>query len=186
MSLVIIGKGGHSKVVASAVGGDAFVRYCVSEEYETRPELWRSRSIIAIGDNYARKRISEFVRNPKMVVHNSAHMDNRNSHFSRGTFVGAGSVIEPAVLIGMHCIINTNSTICHDSHVGSFSHVAPGAVMLGNSSIGECTLLGANSVVREGVKIGDNCIIGMGSVVTKDIPDNSTAFGNPCRLVNTK
>ena len=44
----------------------------------------------------------------------------------------------------------------------------------------------ANSVVLPGVQIGDNVIIGAGSVVTKDIPSNSIAVGNPCKVIKTK
>ena len=42
---------------------------------------------------------------------------------------------------------------------------------------------GANVVVCPGVTVGDNCVIGAGSVVTSDIPDNSFAAGNPCRVI---
>ena len=41
--------------------------------------------------------------------------------------------------------------------------------------------MGAN--VLNGIKIGKNCIVGAGSVVTKDIPDNWVAYGNPCKLI---
>ena len=40
-----------------------------------------------------------------------------------------------------------------------------------------------NVIVLPGVTIGDNVIIGAGSVVTKDIPDNKIAYGNPCRII---
>ena len=43
--------------------------------------------------------------------------------------------------------------------------------------------IGANSVVLPGVNIGDNSIIGAGSIVTKDIPPNVVAVGNPCRIM---
>jgi maltose O-acetyltransferase len=43
--------------------------------------------------------------------------------------------------------------------------------------------LGGNSVVNPGVTIGDNAVIGAGSVVTKDIPANVIAVGNPCRVI---
>ncbi len=49
--------------------------------------------------------------------------------------------------------------------------------------IGNNVWIGGNVVVLPGVKIGDNCVIGAGSVVTKDIPDNSVAVGNPCRVI---
>lgn len=49
--------------------------------------------------------------------------------------------------------------------------------------IGKDCWFGANVVVCPGVTIGDNCVIGAGSVVVKDIPENSFAAGNPCRVI---
>ncbi len=49
--------------------------------------------------------------------------------------------------------------------------------------IGENTWIGANVVIVPGIKIGKNVVIGAGSVVTKDIPDNVIAVGNPCRVL---
>ena len=49
--------------------------------------------------------------------------------------------------------------------------------------IGKDCWFGANVVVCPGVNIGDNCVIGAGSVVTRDIPANSFAAGNPCRVI---
>ena len=49
--------------------------------------------------------------------------------------------------------------------------------------IGNNVWIGANSVVLPGVTIGDNSVIGAGSVVTKDIPANVVAVGNPCRVL---
>lgn len=51
--------------------------------------------------------------------------------------------------------------------------------------IGNNCWLGANVVVCPGVTIGDGCVIGAGSVVVKDIPANSFAAGNPCRVIRT-
>ena len=52
--------------------------------------------------------------------------------------------------------------------------------------IGDNVWIGMNSVVLPGVKIGSNVVIGANSVVDKDIPDNSIALGNPCRVVKRK
>ena len=49
--------------------------------------------------------------------------------------------------------------------------------------IGKDCWFGANVVVCPGVTVGDNCVIGAGSVVTRDIPPNSFAAGNPCRVI---
>ena len=51
--------------------------------------------------------------------------------------------------------------------------------------IGSDCWFGANVVVCPGVTIGENCVIGAGSVVTRDVPANSFAAGNPCRVIRT-
>lgn len=49
--------------------------------------------------------------------------------------------------------------------------------------LGKNCWIGANTVIVPGVTIGDNSVIGAGSVVTKDIPQNAVAVGNPCRVM---
>ena len=43
--------------------------------------------------------------------------------------------------------------------------------------------IGANVIVKKGVTIGENTVVGMNSVVTKDLPPNSIAVGNPCKVI---
>lgn len=50
-------------------------------------------------------------------------------------------------------------------------------------TIGNNVWLGGNVVVNPGIHIGNNVVIGSGSVVTKDIPDNVIAVGNPCKII---
>lgn len=57
---------------------------------------------------------------------------------------------------------------------------------VGPITIGDNVWLGMNTVVMPGVSIGNNVVIGAGSVVTSDIPDNSIAFGSPCKVVQEK
>ncbi|NHF60262.1 sugar O-acetyltransferase [Flavobacteriaceae bacterium TP-CH-4] len=52
-------------------------------------------------------------------------------------------------------------------------------------TIGDNVWIGGNTVLMPGVSIGDNVTIGAGSVVTKDIPNNVLAYGNPCKVVRT-
>lgn len=49
--------------------------------------------------------------------------------------------------------------------------------------IGNHVWIGGNVCIMGGVTIGDNVVIGAGSVVTKNIPDNTLAYGNPCRVI---
>ena len=50
-------------------------------------------------------------------------------------------------------------------------------------TIGDNVWIGGGALILPGVTIGNNVVIGAGSVVTKDIPDNVIAVGNPCRVI---
>lgn len=52
-------------------------------------------------------------------------------------------------------------------------------------TIGNDVWIGGNVSILPGVIIGDNCVIGAGSVVSKNIPDNSVAVGNPCKVIKS-
>lgn len=101
----------------------------------------------------------------------------------KGTFIGKGAVINAETRIGSNCIVNTGSIIEHDCNIGNFVHVSPGSTICGGVKIGNNTHIGANSTIIQYKTIGENTIIGAGSIVTKDINDNVTAYGNPCREV---
>lgn len=58
-----------------------------------------------------------------------------------------------------------------------------GEIEKGKVTIGNNVFIGVKTVIMPGVTIGDNCIIGACSLVTKSIPDNSIAFGQPARVV---
>ena len=77
-------------------------------------------------------------------------------------------------------------------HIDEESYVASGAIIFShdfsrnihtNTYIGKKCFIGANAIIMPGLKIGNHCIIGAGSVVTKDIPDNCIAAGNPAKII---
>jgi NDP-sugar pyrophosphorylase family protein len=84
--------------------------------------------------------------------------------------IGPGFISAPGSIILSH----DASTIIHC-----------GKSRVERTIIGKNVFLGANSVVLPGVKIGDNAIIGAGAVVTKDVPENCVAVGNPARVATT-
>ena len=126
--------------------------------------------------------------------------------------IGDGCYIEPpfhANFGGRHChfgnnvYANFNLTMVDDTHifVGDNTMIAPNVVLASAGhpilpelrekgyqynfpvKIGKNCWLGAGVIVLPGVTVGDNTVIGAGSVVTKDIPANVVAVGNPCRVV---
>lgn len=84
-----------------------------------------------------------------------------------------GLVIEDDVLISLNCTIATNNHDFYDRDVLTCKPVR----------IKKNAWLGVNVTILPGVTIGENAIIGAGAVVTKDIPDNAVAVGNPAKVV---
>jgi sugar O-acyltransferase (sialic acid O-acetyltransferase NeuD family) len=116
------------------------------------------------------------------LVHPSAVISS-TVKIGAGTFVEPGSVIASFADIGFAVYINRAVSIGHHTTLGDFVSVNPGAHIAGHCRVGAGTQIGIGAVVFDHITIGRNCIIGGGSVVTKDIPDNVMAWGNPCKVI---
>ena len=126
--------------------------------------------------------------------------------------IGENCYIEPPlranwggknVHFGNNVYVNFNLTLVDDAHifVGDDTMIAPNVILAGGThpispeirkkkgqynlpvKIGKNVWIGTGCIVLPGVSIGDNTVIGAGSVVTKDIPENVVAVGNPCRIL---
>lgn len=87
------------------------------------------------------------------------------------------------VLIGDHVLIGPNVSLITVNHPIDKDFRKNGFEISAPITIEDHVWIGANVVVNPGVKIGTNSIIGSGSVVTKDIPENVVAVGNPCKVL---
>ena len=110
--------------------------------------------------------------------------------YKRGLKVGknfhrmGGVSIDPSHCY--HITIGDNVTLAPRVHI--LAHDASTAMFLGktraaNVTIGNNVFVGAGSIILPGVHIGNRVIIGAGSIVSKDIPDNSVAVGNPAKVI---
>ena len=87
------------------------------------------------------------------------------------------------VKIGDNCLLAPNVSIYTAGHPFDPEIRSRGYEYGISVTIGDNVWIGGNSVICPGVRIGDNVVIGAGSVVTKDIPGNVLAAGNPCRVI---
>lgn len=200
--LLLVGAGGHGKVVADlaehlAWDEIAFLDDKWTEGYGDMPwpvigkvdqiEALKGtfeHALIAIGNNGIRlnyhRRLLGLGFEVPVLVHPSATV-SPYAKIGAGTVVFANAAINVDVRIGEAAIVNTGATVDHDAVLGDAAHVAPGANIAGNVEIGERTWVGIGASVREGAKIGADVTIGAGAAVVNDIPAGTTALGVPAR-----
>jgi sugar O-acyltransferase (sialic acid O-acetyltransferase NeuD family) len=143
--------------------------------------------VVAIGDNSARRRVftREIARSPELeplrVVHPSAIIA-RSAVLGPGSIVMAGAVVSNGCEIGTGALLGTRSSLDHDSALGDFGSIAPGATTGGGVRIGDRTAIGLGANVIHGVTIGSNTVVGAGALVVEDLPDYVVAYGVPARV----
>lgn len=113
-----------------------------------------------------------------------------DSLVKRGLVVGKGLNVMGGVIIDpahcWHIKIGNNVTLAPRVHI--LAHDASTKLFLGytvvkNVKIGNNVFVGAGSIILPGVTIGDNVVVGAGSVVSRDVPSDSVAVGNPARVI---
>jgi acetyltransferase EpsM len=139
--------------------------------------------VIAIGDNRLRRGLAEKLAGERLAtaIHPFTSIA-ASARIGDGSMISAGVVVQPRAFVGRSVILNTKASVDHDSVIGDFVHIAPGATIGASVRIGEETLIAAGATVVSGITIGARSIIGAGAVVVRDVPDDVTAFGVPARV----
>lgn len=196
-SILLLGAGGHAKVVLDAllltgtpraavdVADDAaalqgldflgapvrLARDCVGRWFH-----------VAIGATATRERVYTRLqaegRVPLAVVHPAASV-SALATLGEGVFVAAQAVVAPSAQLGDGVIVNHGAVVDHDCVVGAFAHIAPNATLGGAVKIGRRVLVGAGATLLPGVEVGDDSTIGAGALVTRNIDGKATWVGVP-------
>lgn len=205
--VVILGAGGHARVLREALGllgvpVTGFIAPSADSRLGDLPWLGNDDALLRLDDGVevvnglgsagsAERRVGVYARakmaglqfrtivHPRAVVATSAAV-------GEGAQILAGAVVGVGVRIGADVIVNSGAVIDHDSVIGDHSHIAPGAVMAGDVVVGEVTHIGLGARIIQGITIGSRCIIGAGAVVLEDVADGVTAVGVPARRLQAE
>jgi len=209
--IVLIGGGGHCKVVISILKKlDKFEIVGIVDNYKAEAlisgikiigtdddlrDIYKSGihyALITVGsvkDNTKRYKLFNLVKKIgykfPIIISPKAIVD-KSVRIDEGTVIVPGSIINVDSSIGKNCVINTGSIIEHDCKIRDHCHIAPGVNISGGVEINNLSFLGIGTTILQGIKIGKNVTTGAGSVVTKDIPDNVIVIGNPVKIIKSK
>ena len=200
--VVIVGAGGHAKVVADTVRkrGDVVLGFLDDDDSRRGTDFFGSkilgriseyeqysadaRFILAIGNNAVRRKLSCAMTCAWYTAIHPTAIIGEGVAVGEGSFIGAGAVINPDAVIGSHTIINTRTVIEHDCTVGPCTHVSPNATLCGGVSVGANGWIGAGAAVIQGIHVCDGVTVGAGAVVVKSIEQSGTYVGVPAKRLD--
>lgn len=195
--LIIIGAGGHAKVVADIAEKSGYTDICFVDDTKTGScvgfpvigkiddveKLNDSKTdfVIGIGNNEIRKAIAhKYNVNYVTLIHPSAQIAV-NVTFGIGTVVMAGAVVNPDTVIKNHCILNTSCVVEHDNVIEDYVHISPNVALGGTAHICEGTHVGIGATIVNNITVCAGCRIGAGAVVVKSIEKSGTYIGVPAK-----
>lgn len=141
--------------------------------------------VVAVGDPRVKSNVAKRIRHEQVyfptLIHPLATL-GENIKTGAGCIIAAGCRLTIDIVLEDFVLLNLNTTVGHDVHIGSFSSVMPGVHLSGYVSLGESVLIGTGASVLQQIKIGDSATIGAGAVVTKDVEAGKTVVGVPARV----
>ena len=207
MKYIIIGGGGHAKVLIELI-------HCINEQHRiigvvdralkkgdnvqgipvlgnddvileyASSEVRLVNGVGSVNENNLRESIFNRMQSDHYqfatLIHPTAYM-SPTALISEGSVIMAGAVVQSNVIIGRNVIVNTRCSIDHDSRIGDHVHIAPGATISGNVHIHTGAFIGIGSSIIQGVQIGEKSLIGAGACVIRNVPDYYRALGVPAK-----
>jgi sugar O-acyltransferase (sialic acid O-acetyltransferase NeuD family) len=205
--IVVIGGGGHAKVLTSVLkkAGWTVLGYTDSHDHgpllatahlgaddmlprllAEHPGLLAAMGVGKIDASSARlalqRKMEELGLRFPVVVSPHAVI-NEEVTLGHGTAAFDGACVNSGTKTGCCCILTTNCVVEHDCRLGDNVHVAPGATVSGGVTIGDHCMIGAGAAVIQGANICAGTLVGMGSVVLGDITIPGRYVGNPVRKI---
>jgi len=210
MNVVIIGAGGHGKVVLDVLramgkyaikgfidadtgkSGQEVMGVPILGAIHLLPKLKKQDvrgAIVAIGDNRVRRSYADQVLESGLELINAIHPSavvSQSAKIGRDVLVAAGGIIGAEARIGDDVIINTGAVVDHECLIGRGAHIGPAAALAGRVEVGEGAFIGIGAKIVPCMKIGAHAVVGAGAVVLEDVAAGATVAGVPAKMIKVE
>ncbi len=209
MDMIILGAGGHGRVVLDVLR-QAALHHPIGfldnnaglhgrrvdglpvlggvEQLDMLRRRGIAGAIIAIGDNGARREFGETLAGQDFevlsAVHPSAQLASSVS-LGRGVVIAAGALVCAHCQIGDFAILNTGCIVDHESMIGTAAHICPGVRLAGHVTVESGAHIGIGATVIQNLRVGFESIVGAGAVVIQDVEPMTTVVGVPARPIKS-
>ena len=161
----------------------------LDEQFPYQDKLWEFNKLkpsdIEKKEQFMKEVFAECGENCYIELPFHANWGGHHVHFGSEIYANSNLTLvdDGHIYIGDKVMIGPNVTIATANHPIDPELRDKGLQYNRDVYVGENTWIGSGVVIVPGVRIGKNVFIGAGSIVTKDIPDNVLAVGNPCRVL---
>ena len=206
-SVLILGAGGHAKVVAEtalASGRASSIGFLddrpllsilgwpvlgrLDQALDSSIQAKFPAAFVAIGHPDTRLRwlakLEAAGYRLPLLIHPSAWV-SPSAQIGPGSVVFAQAAVQAKAMIGKGAILNTGCSVDHDAQLADGVHLCPGSRLAGTVHIGARSWIGIGASVIQQVRIGSDVTVGAGAAVVRDLPDGVSAVGVPARILSS-
>lgn len=161
----------------------------MKEQVPFQDKLWEFNKLkpseVEKKEQYMKEVFAECGDNCYIELPFNANWGGHHVHFGSDIYANSNLTLvdDGHIFVGDKVLFGPNVTVATAGHPVNAELRSHALQFNKDVYIGENCWIGAGSVILPGVKIGKNTVIGAGSIVTKDIPENVVAVGNPCRVL---
>lgn len=127
------------------------------------------------------KRLDSFGVRYTSLIHPS--VDTNYVKIGEDCIFYQGVILSALSEIGAHSIISLGAIIAHECKLEKYCFMSPNAALTGRVTLHEGVTMGVGSVIIGDLEVGKMSLVGAGAVVVKNVPEYTTVFGNPARII---
>lgn len=204
--IIIIGAGGHAKVLIDALLSANEHIYALTDNNSKRkgskvfgiPIIGDDEKILSYASNeillvnglgsthstaLRKKLYNKWITKGyefKTIIHPSATV-SLLANIAKASQILANAVVNASASVAENCIINTAAIVEHDCQIDKHVHIAPNATVLGGVNIGAESHIGAGATILQNLAVGERCLVGAGAVVVKSVATGQKVLGVPAK-----